>query len=452
MSSHDDPFGTSDSDRTIIIPSPGGRAASRPTAASSPAGGAPLWELDAAAAADLPPTGINPLVAAANALLDIVPQLRATPQHPDPSSLRDYLAQGIKTFESRAKAAGVAAEKVVAARYCLCTLLDETAASTPWGGSGIWAKHSLLVMFHNEAWGGEKFFQLLSKLAENPTANRDLLELMYICLALGLEGRYRVADNGRAQLETLRERLAQMLRNTKGEYERSLSPYWQSAAVKRSKVLTIIPLWVAAAVCGAILLAAYLGFRYSLADHSDPVYAQIQAIRVKAPTPKVAPAPAAKPRLAAFLSKEIQQGLVAVRDDENKSVITIRGDGLFPPGGATVSTAYLSLLTRIGDALNAVPGDVLIVGHTDNQPIRSVRFPSNWHLSQQRARSVMQLLAEKMPAARLAAEGRADAEPIAANDTPANRARNRRVEISLFVGGRADVAAIIKRGSGGTQE
>ena len=431
MTNQDDPFAPSESDRTIIMPSPGARtAASQATPVKGPIDSSASRGPTEAAA---PVAGMNPLVAAANPLLDIVPQLRTTPQHPDPAGLRDYLAQNIKTFEARAKAAGVPAEKVIAARYALCTLLDETAASTPWGGSGDWARLSLLVMFHNETWGGEKFYQLLSRLAENPGANRDLLELMYTCLALGFEGRYRVQDNGRAQLETLRERLAQMLRKQQGDYERDLSPRWRGAAVQRSKVLTALPLWVAAAVCGLVLLVAFLGFRYGLSDVSDPAYAAIKDIRVKAPIPKPPPVPAAKPRLATFLAKEIQEGLVAVRDDNNKSVVTIRGDGLFQAGSATVSTAFLPLIGRIAEALNTVPGRVQVTGHTDNQPIRSVRFPSNWHLSQERARSVAQLLGEKVAAARLSAEGRADGEPITGNDTAEGRARNRRVEIALYV-------------------
>jgi type VI secretion system protein ImpK len=91
----------------------------------------------------------------------------------------------------------------------------------------------------------------------------------------------------------------------------------------------------------------------------------------------------------------------------------------------------LPLLARIGDALAAIPGRVLVTGHTDGTPIRSARFPSNWHLSQARARAVAQTLAAKVPAGRMVAEGRADAEPIAANDTATHRARNRRVEISV---------------------
>jgi type VI secretion system protein ImpK len=431
--SQDDPFANPDAERTVILPSPGRRTSAQPQ-----------WTVDAAAPsastqfvreAVAPATGMNPLVAAANPSLNVVPQLRQTLQHPNPAGLRDQLAHSIKTFETRAKAAGVAPEKIIAARYVLCTLLDEAAASTPWGGSGIWGKHSLLVMFHNEAWGGEKFFQLLSRIAENPGANRDLLELFYACLALGFEGRYRVLENGKAQLDVLRERLAQLLRKQQGEYERDLSPHWQGAPTRGRSLLGLAPLWVGFAICGVILLAVYLSLSVLLNRDSDPAFARIQAIRVKTPQPPVA-APAPKPRLAQFLTREIAERRVVVRDEERRSVATIRGDGLFAPGSATISPEFVPLLHRIAEALNSVPGHVLVTGHTDNQPIRSARFPSNWHLSQERARSVTQLLAGTVkPSHRLSAEGRGDSEPVAANDTPGNRTKNRRVEVILTVAG-----------------
>jgi type VI secretion system protein ImpK len=431
--SQDDPFSSLDSDKTVIMPSPRGRAAppgqtsadSHATGPGSP-GVKEIDELTATA-------GLNPLIAAANPLLNIVPQLRTTLQHPDPSGLRDFIAQNIKVFETRAKAAGVAPEKVIAARYALCTLLDEAAASTPWG-SGIWAKHSLLIMFHNEAWGGEKFFQLLAKLAENPKANLDLLEFMYICLALGFEGRYRVVENGKAHLDALRERLARLLEKERGEYERDLSGRWEAAPIKRARILALLPVWVLAALCGLIMLAAYLSFSFMLNKASDPVFAKIQSIRVKNPIPEPTPLPAPEPRLAEFLASEIREGLVSVKDEEGRSVVTLRGDGLFAPGSAAISQRYLPVLERVAIALNSVPGQVKVTGHTDDQPIRSVRFPSNWHLSKERALSVMRILTEKGTLqSRLSAEGRADAEPIALNDTPADRARNRRVEITLSV-------------------
>ena len=219
-----------------------------------------------------------------------------------------------------------------------------------------------------------------------------------------------------------------------GAYERDLSPHWQAALIKRAKILTLLPIWVLAALCGLIMLAAYLNFSFRLNNTSDPIFTQIQSIRVNTPIPKPAPLPAAEPRLAEFLSKEIREGLVAVRDENGRNIITLRGDGLFPAGSATISQSFLPVLARIANALNSVPGQVKITGHTDDQPIRSVRFPSNWHLSQERAHSVMQILIERgtLPS-RLSAEGRADAMPIASNSTLADRARNRRVEITLYV-------------------
>jgi len=214
----DEPFADLGLDRTVIMPQPGGRAVPK-----RPGPGEPTDTPDAAAVT----SGLNPLVAAANSLLNVIPQLRASVEHADAAALRDGLAQRIRQFEVRAKAAGLPTEKVIAARYSLCTVIDEAATSTPWGASGAWAQHGLLVLFHNETEGGEKFFQLLARLAENPEANLDLLELMYVCLQLGFEGRYRIAQGGQRDLETIRQRLLLIIRKQHGEYERDLSPNWR---------------------------------------------------------------------------------------------------------------------------------------------------------------------------------------------------------------------------------
>lgn len=429
--SQDDPFASPDSDKTIIMPSPGGRV---PSAARSTG----TWQ-SAAMEEPAEVTGLNPLLSAANPLLNSVPQLRMTLQHPNPSGLRDALVHHIKTFENRARASGIPPEKVIAARYALCTLLDEAIASTPWGSSE-WGKYSLLVTFHNEAAGGEKFFQLLVKLAETPGKNRDLLELMYVCLSLGFEGRYRLITNGKAQLDTLRERLAQILGKERGPFEHDLSPRWQATSIKRAGLFALLPLWVVSALCGLILLATYSGLSFLLSNASDPVFAQIQSIRAQNAIPERTPTPPASttPTLSKFLAPEIRQGTVAVHARNGYSVITLLGDGVFAPGSTTVSESFVPVLARIAQVLATLPGSIQILGHTDSQPIRSARFPSNWHLSQERAHSVMQLLDHTdLLKNRLSAEGRADAEPVASNSTPAGRAQNRRVEIVVFPAVRA---------------
>ncbi|WP_409079886.1 DotU family type VI secretion system protein [Pusillimonas sp. SM2304] len=381
----------------------------------------------------------NPLVAAANALLMLIPQIRATATHPSPQLLREHLLDEVRRFEMRAQQAGIPNETILGARYCLCTALDEAAALTPWGGGGVWSAHSLLVTFHNETWGGEKFFQLLAKLSQNPRQHIDLLELLYYCLLLGFEGRYRVADNGRSQLDTVRQRLLLILRDVRGEYAAPLSPHWHDAPLLAQVRRLPVPLWVFAAILSVIGLFAYFGLSWSLGSRSDGVYAAMSALKppvLPAPAPK-APKPAPVPfgqALTGFLAPEIRENLLAVRNEADRSVIILHGDGLFTSGSDSVRSEYIPVLSRVADALNQTQGSILVSGYSDNVPIRTLRFPSNWELSQARADAVKTLLQDRlMQPGRVRAEGRGDADPVAPNDSPANRARNRRVEITLLV-------------------
>lgn len=92
------------------------------------------------------------------------------------------------------------------------------------------------------------------------------------------------------------------------------------------------------------------------------------------------------------------------------------------------------MLSRIADALNGTVGAILITGYSDNVPIRTIQYPSNWELSQARADSVKLLLDARLnDKSRVRAEGKGEADPVAPNDSPENRARNRRVEITLLV-------------------
>lgn len=441
MNDADDPFAAFNGDRTIVKPSAGRAGPAAPPAPAAPQAnpaapvptGTPL-SLDAMMASSL-----NPLVNAAMPLLAAAPRVRHMARHPNPIALRDSLAEGVRKFEAQARSQGLPNEQVLGGRYILCTLLDESAASTPWGGAGAWAGNSLLVQFHNESWGGEKIFQLLSKLAESVEANRNLLELIYVVLALGFQGRYRVIDNGAAQLDSVRQRLSQMLMQGRST-EAALSPRWQGVPAKVQRLTDGLPLWLIGSSLLVLLAIIYGGFRWSLANAAGDIFASLAALDAKkvqvaaaAPPP---PAPAAPiQRLSHLLAPEIKAGLVDVADLADRSTVVIRGDGFFEPGSTTIAPEVRALLPRIGQALASLKGQVLITGHTDNQPIRSLRFPSNWHLSQERADVVRAELSRLVEPGRLKAEGRADSAPLADNGSPAGRARNRRVEVTLFVSG-----------------
>ncbi|MCX5590764.1 DotU family type VI secretion system protein [Alcaligenes endophyticus] len=381
----------------------------------------------------------EPLLAAAAPLLNLVVQIRYSRHHPDPSQLRLRLIDEVRQFELRAQQAGVNTETILGARYCLCTVLDEAAALTSWGGNGAWSTNSLLVTFHNETWGGEKFFHLLARLSQNPATYRELLLLLYYCLALGFEGRYRVVDNGRTQLQTVKQGLLHNLQRVSPALPSRLSPHWQDQPVQQQLKRFPVPLWALGALAGALALALYVSLSWSLGSRSDQLFPRILASR--APQIELAasapPNPQAAPqtqRLSHFLAAEIAENLLTVRDESDRSVIVLRGDGLFESGSDALRGAYVPVLSRVADALDATDGVILITGYSDNVPIKTLRFPSNWELSQARADAVKGILQQRLQdGGRLRAQGKGEADPIAPNDSPANRARNRRVEVVLLL-------------------
>ena len=105
---------------------------------------------------------------------------------------------------------------------------------------------------------------------------------------------------------------------------------------------------------------------------------------------------------------------------------------MFGSGSDKLAKGYDAKIERLAKALIDQPGKIIIVGHSDNQPIKSARFPSNQHLSLARAESVMKSMGAHLDPARMTAEGRADKEPIETNDTKEGRAANRRIEIILL--------------------
>jgi chemotaxis protein MotB len=138
-------------------------------------------------------------------------------------------------------------------------------------------------------------------------------------------------------------------------------------------------------------------------------------------------------QIRSVLDKAIKDGRVNVSqdDDERRIVIRVEEKGSFPSGSAQLTWEFEGLLLEMANVLSHIPGKLTIEGHTDNIPIHTDRFSSNWDLSAARAAAVANaLLATKeVDPARLAVKGLADTQPRVANDSDDNRAKNRRVEI-----------------------
>ena len=105
---------------------------------------------------------------------------------------------------------------------------------------------------------------------------------------------------------------------------------------------------------------------------------------------------------------------------------------LFPSGGAKVNDSFAPIATKIAAALDKEPGAVHVDGYTDSDPIRTIAFPSNFELSEARAKSVAAMLKSGLShPERLAVSGKGADGPVAPNDTEQNKSKNRRVEVSI---------------------
>ncbi len=139
-------------------------------------------------------------------------------------------------------------------------------------------------------------------------------------------------------------------------------------------------------------------------------------------------------QLAARLERQISQGHVEIGVDSRGLVVSIREAGSFPSGSAELSESARTLLAQVAAPLSELPHPVRIEGHTDDTPIRTSRFRSNWELSTSRATQVIAYLQNDLglPASRLSAAGYGEFHPRVPNTSPDSRAQNRRVDLVIL--------------------
>jgi type VI secretion system protein ImpK len=298
----------------------------------------------------------------------------------------------------------------------------------------------MVSTFHNEVVGGERFYEILSQLHKNPGRSADVLELMYVCLALGFEGRLRVTGRGTSEHSRVRESIYRTLRERHGDFERELSPHWRGLAAVHRPLTSYIPAWVIAVATAAVLMLMFMGFTYALSNESDSIgnLADVPpsgAVQIGRPTP-VAPVViqvVKQEQFSKFLEPEIKEGLVTVQENAQRILVQISGEGMFESGSDKLNKKFVPIMERIGKALETQPGTASITGHTDNVPIKTLRFPSNYDLSVARAETVKGIvIAFLSDPSRVTSEGKGETEPVAPNDTPEGRRKNRRIELIVL--------------------
>jgi type VI secretion system protein ImpK len=390
----------------------------------------------------------NPILRSAGPLLLMLGRLRVALARASFAALMEQVAEAIKFFEKDIRSAGISEGQANSAKYLICATADDIVQNIPTEDRHVWTQYSMLSRFFGERVGGVRFFDELTRLKQDPLLNYDVLELQHTCLALGFQGVHRTSAGGASALQHIQRDLYETLRRVRPKTYRELSPHWrgQNIASRRSRV--IVPWWAVTGVVGALLFGLYFLFLYLLNGGVDAAAAKMASLHdlskisierkvVVPPLPPLPPEPeriTQLQRIRAALAPEIAAGQASADQTANRIIIRVGNIFLFDSGSATVLQQFKPVAARVAAALDKEPGFIQIVGHTDNTPIygTNVRFPSNYALSIERAKSVAALL--KLGLAnpdRLQTDGKGETAPIADNKTPEGRARNRRVEILI---------------------
>ena len=415
---------------------------STPTAPLSPpvapAAGAPL-RVD-----ELVAPNANPIMRSAGPLLQLLGRLRVALMRASFAHLMEQVADAVKFFETDIRSAGISEDQANTAKYVLCATADDIVQHIPTEDRHVWTQYSMLSRFFGERVGGVRFFEILDRLKVDPLVNYPVLELQHACLALGFQGMHRSSP---ASLQVIQRNLYETLRRVRPKSDADLSPHWRGQQLANRRQRVRIPVWMVAAVVATLLMAGYFTLRTLLSARAEDAAAVALALhptdpielkrRIIAPPPPPPPPPPPEritqlQRIRNALAAE--KTACAMTADQTGSFIIIRVCDLilFEPGEATVLDAFKPVAARVAATLDKEPKHIRIVGHTDNTPIRTVRFPSNFELSLARAKAVAAVLKPSLTdPGRIDIEGKGPDTPIAGNTTPEGRAKNRRVEIFI---------------------
>lgn len=432
-----------DEDRTIIRPVPGGaRGTARPVA-SRPANEAPPPTPSPPAPLAIGPdlevvsAGDGPLALAAAPLLLLLGRLRNTATAPAPGDVLERTKRELQAFDRRGRALGVPADQLRQAHYALCAALDDAVLNTPWGRDGRWREEPLSRSLHRDDNAGRGFFDQLRSLRDLLPASLPVLELMFVCVSLGMAGPYRTSPDGSVQLDRIRHHVFELISKHSAPLPAALAPNATGIDARFMPARSGFPVWVAAAAALGVLAATYVWFLSGLNHASDAVYnaaltAQSSAMPALAqpPAPPPPPAPVVAGPADALRSALADLSDIQVSGGPASTILRIPARSLFPQSNATLDNA--ALVDRLAQALRSRKGLIQVYGYTDTRPPHSVKFPSSFALSTARAKALAEALGRVLPdPARITAEGRADADPIAPNTTADGRERNNRIEIML---------------------
>ncbi|RCL28433.1 type VI secretion system protein [Pseudomonas sp. AFG_SD02_1510_Pfu_092] len=206
----------------------------------------------------------NLMLDAAAPLFGLVIRLRTLDELPNIKDVHQKVRNQIENIQEEIHQHGYEPAQALAYSYALCLYIDEAVMERPWGKNSCWSQEPLLSIFHDETWGGEKFFTVLARLMHEPARYQDVLEFMYFALCLGLKGKYAIAPKGEETLKALIHQLHGMLRELRGPTPEEVCDPYSNVAPRNFRMSRIWPWWSPLLISVVAMAVAYGIYSYRL--------------------------------------------------------------------------------------------------------------------------------------------------------------------------------------------
>lgn len=206
----------------------------------------------------------NPMLDAAAPLFGLVIRLRTLDALPNIKDVHLLVRNQIDTIREEMRQRGCEPTQILAYSYGLCLFIDEAVMDRPWGKASCWSQEPLLSIFHDETWGGEKVFTVLSRLMLEPARYQQVLEFMYFALCLGLRGKYAIAPRGDEALNALIHQLHGTLREVRGPTPAEVCDPYSNVAPRNLRMNRTWPWWSPLLISAVAMAVVYGIYSYRL--------------------------------------------------------------------------------------------------------------------------------------------------------------------------------------------
>lgn len=206
----------------------------------------------------------------------LILQLRASDAFGEAPVLRERIKELFDRIERVAKGAGYTRAEVQRALFALVAFIDETILTSDWSGKEAWATEPLQLELYDRNDAGEVFFNYLDQMLKAPRENADVLEVYYLCMALGFRGQYLIFQQHK--LRALIEEAHAELQKLKVQPDESLAPHGKRRDDVAEVVKGQVPVWVFPAVAAAVGLLVYLVFRFMASGAAEQARGVIDAL------------------------------------------------------------------------------------------------------------------------------------------------------------------------------